>query len=161
MPLFQDQSLSKEEKIRKFQEWGEQVDVKIQPILTPEQFQRYKEKKAEMQQKGESRAQQSLDRIKTALKSTDEEWMVLKPLLEEVTKKQRERLSPIGVKEIQELQKATAGPDLPAAEIQRLMEAVRAHHHETEAALKTARDRLREVLTARQEAVLLLYGILD
>jgi Spy/CpxP family protein refolding chaperone len=160
MPLLQNQSLSREDKTRKFQEWGDQVDVKIQPILTPEQYQKYKEKKAEMQKAGQSRAQ-PLDRIKAALKTSDEESAVLKPLLEDVTKKQRERMSPVGVREIQELQKATADSGVPAADIQRLMEAVRFFQREKDVALKAARDRLREVLTARQEAVLLLYGILD
>lgn len=102
-----------------------------------------------------------MDRIKTALKSSDEEWTVIKPLLDEVTKKQRERLSPAGVPAIQDLQKAVADANVPAVEIQRLAAAVRSHQREQDTALKTARERLREVLTARQEAILLLYGILD
>ena len=160
-PLFQDQSLSREDKMRKFQEWGDQLDTKIQPILTPEQFQKYKDKKEAMKNAGQRHHPQSLDRLKDALKSSDEEWALIKPRLEEVTSKQRERLSPAGVPAIQELQKAVGDSNVPAAEIQRLAEAVRAHHREKDAALKTARERLREVLTARQEAVLLLYGILD
>lgn len=162
MPLMADQSLSREDKMRKFQEWSDQMDVKIKPILTPEQFDKYRQKKEEWQKAGgRGPRQDPTERIRTALKCTDEEWTVLKPLVEDVSKAIRERLNLTGTREVQNLQKAIADANTPVPDIQNLMEAVRANLREKEAALKASRDRLRQVLTARQEAALLSYGILD
>ncbi len=63
--------------------------------------------------------------------------------------------------EIEALRKALDSKDTPAAEIQARIKAVRAARVKAEADLKTAREALRKVLTARQEGELFLTGLLD
>jgi hypothetical protein len=51
--------------------------------------------------------------------------------------------------------------DPPAEEIQKKLSDLRAERAQSEKALKVSRDKLREVLTAKQEARLVLQGLLD
>ena len=51
--------------------------------------------------------------------------------------------------------------DPPAEEIQKKLAALRAERKAKEKELKDAREKLREVLTAKQEAMLVLQGLLD
>jgi len=117
-------------------------------------------------------------RIKERLGATDEEWKALEPLVTKVTEAQRaarpsmgsmfgsDRRGPSGSSEnanpAQEaLQKATEDESTPAADIQAKLKAFREDRQKKEAELKTAREELRKVVTARQEAILVLMGILD
>ena len=64
-------------------------------------------------------------------------------------------------KEVAALAEALESPDTPTEEIQSKLEAVRKARKREEAELQEAREALREVLTLRQEAQLVLLGVLD
>jgi hypothetical protein len=123
-----------------------------------------------------------LQRIQEQLNVEDEEWGAIKPLVEDVLEKQAAtRTSRFGRRggrsgrrgaesggrfgvsepEAEALQKALDSETTPADEIKSKLDALRAARKEKEEALKAARDKLRAVLTARQEATLVLSGILD
>jgi hypothetical protein len=119
--------------------------------------------------------------IKTALKATDEEWTVLKPLIESVTTKQREaRTSSFGgfgsrggssssgsdtprpgQAESQALKDALASDATSIEDIKAKMTALRNVRKNAQASLAQAREELRKVLTVRQEAALVNMGILE
>ena len=63
--------------------------------------------------------------------------------------------------EIQALRDAVEKADTPATELKTKMTAVRDARKKAEEALKKAREALRKNLTTRQEAQLLLSGMLD
>jgi Spy/CpxP family protein refolding chaperone len=121
--------------------------------------------------------------IKTALKATDEEWTVLKPLIENVTNKQRDaRPSGFGrgggpssgggstggsetprpgQAEGAALKDALASDATSVEEIKAKLTALRNARKGAQAALAQARDELRKVLTVRQEAALVNMGLLE
>lgn len=115
---------------------------------------------------------------KEQLKVSDEEWTVLKPLVQAVTQKQWEqrmsRFRGMGRRgrgggdgednspaEVKALRAALEDENTPAADIQAKLKAVRDANKAREAELEKAREQLRQVLTARQEAQLVLMGVLD
>jgi Spy/CpxP family protein refolding chaperone len=122
-------------------------------------------------------------RLQQALGCTSEEWKVIGPRVEKVTElrmQPRMRAGMIGrrgrrgepglegrpggpppPKEVADLTKALDSEDTPPAEIEAKLKAFRAAAKKREEALKKARSELREVLTLRQEARLVLMGILD
>lgn len=132
-----------------------------------------------------------MDRLKQQLGSTDEEWLVIKPLLEEVIKAQSVdmpfRSSPrMGGKKggsgksnssapaaapgdaaaakpspKATLSKILADEHTPAKEIQAQMDALREEQRLKAEALKAARAKLRPLLTLKQEATLLIQGYMD
>ena len=138
----------------------------------------------------ERRAQDSqTSRLRDQLKATDEEWMVLEPLIREVVSLVREleglrsRSAPVreggrgllgraqmaqrtvAERELADLLKQD---DVPASTIKAKLAAIRQERAErakkaaaVEAKLEAARERLRELLTIRQEAVLVSEDILD
>lgn len=129
------------------------------------------------------------DYLKTALKVSDEEWAVILPLLEKVQNKQREsmggRLSMAGIRrggqggqggpggaaarpfgrssspEADALKAALENEAAAPADIKAKLEALRESRKKSAAELEQAREELRKVLTQRQEATLVLSGILD
>lgn len=140
--------------------------------------------------------QRMMDRLKTALKATDEEWTVIQPLLEKVQTKEREaghsRRGPGGwggpgpgaggpgpgagapegepngrhadaahSPETADLKAALTAEDTPTDTLKTKLEAVRAARKKNNADLEQAREELRKVLTLRQEATLVLIGILE
>jgi len=60
-----------------------------------------------------------------------------------------------------QLRKLIANDGASADDIKEKVKAVRAEREKSAATLKTAREELRKVLTARQEAVLIMMGVLD
>jgi hypothetical protein len=60
-----------------------------------------------------------------------------------------------------ELNKVLENKDAPAAEIKAKLDAYRKERETKEAELKESRDKLRKLVTQRQEARLVLMGILD
>ena len=121
-----------------------------------------------------------LDRIKQQLNATDEEWKVMEPLVANVVEKQREARSglalgrgtrrpgseegPWGVEtsqQVEALQTAVENEQSSSEDIKSKLKAVRAEREKKEKELKTAREELRKVLTLRQEARLVLMGLLD
>ncbi|XHR30213.1 MAG: hypothetical protein ACFUZC_06565 [Chthoniobacteraceae bacterium] len=134
------------------------------------------------------------ERIKTALKASDEEWAVIEPLLEKVMEKQREVMmsriggifggerrgggrpggpegnnaSPVGrppraanQPEIEALKSALQNDSISNEEIKAKLEAVRAARKKANAELEAASEDLRKVLSLRQEALLIMMGILQ
>lgn len=125
------------------------------------------------------------ERLKTSLKASDEEWSVIQPLLEKVQAKQRnamtsrfaffggrggggrgandrpDRPGRQSAPEIDALRAALESDATPPAEIKAKLEAVRAMHKKAAAELEQAREELRKVLTLRQEAALVMIGILE
>jgi len=123
--------------------------------------------------------------MRERLSATDEEWKVIEPRLMAVQEKQRtgmggrfggmmgafggrdrggngpQRPPREGMEEIQALRDAVETADTPATELKAKMKAVRELRKKNEAELKVAREKLREVLTVRQEATLVLMGTLD
>ncbi len=125
-----------------------------------------------------------LERIKEALQSTDEEWKVIGPLITDVMEKQREArgfefrgrgfagaggprgrggFGPPGqeVPEVTALQQALDSETTSPAEIKAKLDAYRQARAAREKDLSQAREKLRQVLTVRQEATLVLMGLLD
>ncbi len=126
------------------------------------------------------------DALKTALKVTDEEWTVLKPLVEKVQTAQREAGSGRGfggrggpgrggdnaggtqpadtrpgAAESAALRTALESDSTSADDLKAKLAAVRAVRKKGAADLAVAREELKKVVTVRQEAVLVSMGILD
>jgi hypothetical protein len=123
-------------------------------------------------------------RLKAALACTDEEWEVIGPRLEKVVETQFQARfgrgdsggpggpgGPAGrggrggmfqaTPEAQALNEAIQSQDTSNEEIKARLKAFRDAAKKKEQELKKARDELREVLTLRQEARLVLMGMLD
>lgn len=145
----------------------------------------------------EQMRERMMDRMKTELKASDEEWTVIQPLLQNVMLKQRESMTgrmggmaafagprgrpdgqgqgqPQGVRpnrpgaaqaagagQVEALSKALESPNTSASELKQRLADVRAAREKAEAELKQAREELRQVLSVRQEANLVLMGIMD
>jgi Spy/CpxP family protein refolding chaperone len=130
------------------------------------------------------------ERLKAQLKVTDEEWTVLQPLIEKVTTKQRDasgsrfgggrppgggttgaaptgggtdpsRPERAGTAEREALRTALESEGTSNETIKDKLAAVREIHKKAVAELAAAREDLQKVLTVRQEAVLVSYGILE
>ena len=113
--------------------------------------------------------------IKTSLKATDEEWSIIQPLLEKVQTKQRDtmmsRFSAFGGRrgggdrpaspDTDALKAALESDSSSPADIKAKLEAVRAARKKAIAELDQAREDLRKVLTQRQEASLVMLGLLE
>ncbi len=126
------------------------------------------------------------DRLKASLKVTDEEWTVLKPLVEKVQTAQREAgagrgfgggrgpggpgggtdaNAPAdtrpGAAESAALRTAIDTDGTSADDIKAKLAAVRAMRKKGAADLAVAREDLKKVVTVRQEAVLVSMGMLE
>ena len=123
--------------------------------------------------------QMMLDRVKEELKPTDEEWKAMEPLVAPVVEKQMEmrmssfrrmgrggqRSGRTGMEQnvdpaVKGLEDALASADTPAKDIAAKLKALRESRKAKEEALKKAQDKLREVLSIRQEAQLVLMDII-
>jgi hypothetical protein len=108
-----------------------------------------------------------LDRIKEQLEATDKEWEVLKPRVEKVMDTQRAMRPSFrgnddnAPPEAEALRKAIEDKKTSPETLKSKMEALRAARKKQEAELEAARAALREVLTARQEAAMVLNTLLD
>jgi hypothetical protein len=144
----------------------------------------------------EQMRERMMDRMKTELNASDEEWTVIQPLLQNVMLKQRESMTgrmggmgafagmrgrpdaagqgqqgvrpgrpgaaqPAGAGQVEALSKALESPNTPASELKQRLADVRAAREKAEAELKKSREELRQVLSVRQEANLVLMGIMD
>ena len=131
------------------------------------------------------------DRLKTSLKVKDDEWAVLKPLIEKVQTAQREAgagrsfggfggrggggprgdapatgAAPIadtrpGAAEGTALRTALESETTTPEDLKAKLAAVRAVRKKGTADLAAAREELKKVVTVRQEAVLVSMGLLD
>lgn len=130
-----------------------------------------------------------LEQIKVELKLTDEEWLVIKPLLADILKIQMSQISQGFMGGMRRGGQGAGGPgqgvpsmpgmagqQFPEAdalstvlsqdaatsdEIKARLEAYRAALKKKQDALKAAREKLRPILTLRQEAQLVVRGMLD
>jgi hypothetical protein len=153
---------------------------------------------------GEQFRQRINDRLKTALKASDDEWSVIQPLLEKVEDKQRQVLTnrfgglmgrggpggenrrrpenagapqgqqaggdanrprrearPQASAEATALETALQDDNTNVNDIKTRLAALRAEREKANADLASARSDLQKVLNMRQEAVLVLSGILE
>lgn len=123
------------------------------------------------------------DRLKESLKVTDEEWTVLKPLVEKVQTAQREAGAGRGfggrgpggpgggdnntpdtrpgAAESAALRTALESDSTSADDLKAKLAAVRAVRKKGAADLAVAREDLKKVVTVRQEAVLVSMGLLE
>ena len=123
------------------------------------------------------------DRLKASLKVTDEEWNVLKPLIEKVQTAQREAGAGRGfggrgggpggggdnntpdtrpgAAESNALRTALESDSTSADDIKAKLAALRAVRKKGAADLAVAREDLKKVVTVRQEAVLVSMGMLE
>ena len=122
------------------------------------------------------------DRLKESLKVTDEEWAVLKPLIEKVQTAQREAGAGRGfggrgpggpggdnntpdtrpgAAESAALRTALESDSTSADDLKAKLAAVRAVRKKGAADLAVAREELKKVVTVRQEAVLVTMGMLE
>ena len=125
------------------------------------------------------------DRLKTSLKVTDEEWTVLKPLVEKVQTAQRDSGAGRGfggrgggpggnnnggdqpadtrpgAAESAALRTAVESDSTSADDLKAKLTAVREVRKKGAASLAVAREELKKVVTVRQEAVLVSMGILE
>ena len=136
------------------------------------------------------------DRLKAALKVSDDEWGVIQPLLDKVTTKQRDagssrysgssrgaggppgggtppggstsggssdptRPDRAGTAEREALRVALENESTSPETLKAKLAAVREIHAKSVAELAAAREDLKKVLTVRQEATLVSYGILE
>ena len=129
--------------------------------------------------------QRMADRLKGALKVSDEEWKVLQPMIEKVSTKQREAMGGRfgggrggpggpgggdqggrsdrgggGSPESQALRTALENESTPPAELKTKLDALRASRAKATAELTAAQEELKKVVSVRQEAVLVTMGML-
>jgi hypothetical protein len=127
-----------------------------------------------------------MDRLKEQLGASDEEWKVLEPKITKVQTAQRDlrggwgmgggrggrpgggdanREQPAATSPVEaatrELRAAVEKPNASDADIDQKLTALREARVKAQANLDAARKELKEVLTAKQEANLVLMGTLD
>jgi hypothetical protein len=125
-----------------------------------------------------------LTQLKEQLGSPEEEWKLLQPKLDKVLTVQRETRSSRGgfggrtrggndqaaqptqpqsavAAASEDLRKAVADKSTPAEDLSKKITALREAKEKAKADLAAAQKELRELLSARQEAVLITNGILD
>jgi hypothetical protein len=128
--------------------------------------------------------QQRLDRIKEQLGASDDEWKVLSPKIEKVMDVQRNTFGGFGggrgrgpggggggnadnqpqtpvAKASADLRTTLENKDAPADDIKAKLAALRDARDKARAELQAAQKELKEVLTQRQEAVLVTNGMLE
>ena len=127
--------------------------------------------------------QRMAERLRERLGATEEEWKVIQPLLQDVLQKQRVldrarmamrmamfmregrprggRMMEALPEPVRALERVLQNKNASPKEIKARLDAFRKWRAEKEKELKQARERLRQVLTVRQEAQLVLLGILD
>jgi len=130
--------------------------------------------------------QQYMDRIKQSLGATDEEWAAISPKLQKVMDAQRDSRGSRGgysrrrgsdqsstqpqstdqqqsevAKASAELRAALDKKDTPSGEIDAKLKALRDAKEKAKAQTAQAQKELKEILTHRQEAVLVNMGMLD
>ncbi|MBD3267136.1 hypothetical protein GF373_10745 [bacterium] len=131
--------------------------------------------------------QMIMDRMQEQMQATDEEWKIIQPLIQNVFELQREtrmigmgrgffgpppgreggpgnrprRFGPEPMQEVTALQEAIDNENASADDIQAKLTALRKARDAKEKELEEAREKLRKVLTLRQEAILVLMGTLN
>lgn len=123
--------------------------------------------------------QRMMDNIKEQLKPSEEDWQVLQPKVEALMTAQRNaRAGGMGMRggrggdrggqnetavaaASRELRSALEDENTSEAAINERLKAYRAAREKADADLKAARDDLRDLVTPRQEAVLVMYGMLE
>ncbi len=128
--------------------------------------------------------EQFMTRLKERLGATDDEWKVLQPKIEKVNTARRSSFGGFGggggrrggnngdaaatPTEQSPVQKASAdlrtaleNKDAPAEDIAKKLAALREAREKARAEVTAAQKELKEVLTQRQEAVLVTFGMLD
>ncbi len=108
------------------------------------------------------------NQLKPLMGSTDEEWRVLEPLIEQIQELQREadgdRPSATGGDSVQSataaLKEGLYNGGASVGDLRARLEQLRKVRAETEAALARAQAELQSMVTSRQEVMLVLMGVL-
>ncbi|MEI6232779.1 MAG: hypothetical protein WCT04_06995 [Planctomycetota bacterium] len=125
--------------------------------------------------------EQMTSRLKEQLAVSDDEWKAIQPKLDDLMKIQGEsRASMRGLfgrpggdkpaedpnksemtKKMEALKALTDSKDADAKAIQEALKGLREEREKSKATLKKAQESLKELLSAKQEAVLVMYGMLE
>lgn len=159
---------------------GRRADRRGRRQMTPE----------ERQQRMEQFRKRMMDRVRERLGFTEEEWKVVEPRYEKVTELSRQMGGRMGrrffgrrpggradddrderrevaadaspmIKARAKLEAAVENETTPAGQVQAAIKEYHRAREQAEAELAKARQALREVLSPRQEAMLMLMGTLD
>lgn len=113
-------------------------------------------------------SQRMLERLKAELKISEEEWAVIKPRIEAVYGLMHTQAAASDdetevsvAQRIRELRELLALPEAKPEAIKARLTLLRAAREQVQQKLIKARQELRKIMTLRQEAVLILYGLLD
>ena len=130
----------------------------------------------------EQMRQRMAERMREQLQISEEDWQVLQPRIDAVTNAQRDLRVGGGAfgagggrrgggeaqqpqsavaRASQQLREALSNENATEQEINQSLEAYRAARKAAEEALETARNQLRELLTPRQEAQLVIMNVLE
>jgi len=124
-----------------------------------------------MEERGAWERTRAIEDIRGQLEVADQEWSVLKPRVEAVYKLVHPQpqfggpgnmgpMSPVD-RSKGELRQMLANKDAPADQIKAKLTALRVAQEHSRQELTKARQNLRQLLTLRQEAALVLNGLLD
>jgi len=112
--------------------------------------------------------QRMLERLKGELKVSEEEWTVVKPRVEAVYRLTHTQSSVTDdetevsvTQRTSELRELLANPEAKPEAIKARLTLLRAAREHVRQELVKARQSLQQIMTFRQEAVLVLYGLLD
>jgi hypothetical protein len=121
--------------------------------------------------------QQMMDRFKEQLGASDDEWKAIQPKLEKVMEVRQASFAGFGrgrgggggqdapqtpiAKASADLRAALENKDTPADELQKKLAALREARETARKDLATAQKDLKDLLTARQEAVMVVNGMLE
>jgi hypothetical protein len=153
--------------IQQIQERSEQSRVFIERLRYAESMQ---ERQEIMNEQMAWQRQQALEGLKDQLGVSDQEWAVLKPRIQVVHDLVHPAPRPIGKSDAprteaelrsRELRELLQDQKAPADQIKARLTALRAAKERAVQQLINARQGLRQLLTLRQEAILVLNGLLD
>jgi hypothetical protein len=112
--------------------------------------------------------QRMLERLKTELKVSEEEWTIIKPRVEAVYRLARtqtaatdDEMAVSVAQRVTELRELLALPEAKPEAIKARLTLLRAAREQVRQKLIKAQQELRKIMTLRQEAVLVVYGLLD
>ncbi len=132
----------------------------------------------------EQMRQRMMDAMKERLGASDEDWQALEPRVQRVMEAQQNARAGMGMgmgfgrggqqgmrrgqqpetevgRATSALREVLEDENAPAEQIRERLDALRAARQAAEAELTTARDELRGLLTQRQEAILVMSGMLE
>ncbi|HSW02750.1 MAG TPA: hypothetical protein VLI39_21480 [Sedimentisphaerales bacterium] len=163
--LGQERARDSRQEIQERMEQFRVFSERMQNAASPEERSRIMEERAAWERT------RAIEDIRGQLEVAEAEWSVLKPRVEAVYKLVHPQpqsggpgnmgpMSPVD-RSKNELRQMLANKDAPADQIKAKLTALRAAQEHSRQELTKARQNLRQLLTLRQEAALVLNGLLD